>query len=307
MQDRGEAGRPLENAAPSGAAERGPSRREVLRLLSAAVVGSMAVPRVVDALERLAPTSAPLVRARPPIGVQLYTVRSLMTRDVPGTFAALAAAGIREVEFAGYFNRSATELRGLLTQHGLTAPAAHVPIPSDWSPVMDDAEALGHRWLVVPWVGNEVRASLDGWRKLADQLNTAGALAKRRGLRVAYHNHDFEFAVTEGRVAYDVLVERLDPSLVDLELDLYWAVKSGQDPQALFARLPGRFPLWHLKDAGPAPDRTMTEVGSGTIDFAGLFARAEQSGLQHAFIEHDEPRDALASVQSSAAALKRMP
>jgi len=151
---------------------RGVSRRQALTLLAMAGAGSLALPRVVQALQRF-PVAE---RARPPIGLQLYTVRTLMQRDVPGTFAALAAAGIREVEFAGYFDRTPQAMRALLDQHGLVSPAAHVPIPSNaagWTPVMDAAEAIGHTWLVIPWVGNEVRASLDGWRALADRLNEA--------------------------------------------------------------------------------------------------------------------------------------
>lgn len=278
------------------------SRRELLGALGAATVGAVSLPRLVEALERRGV-------ARPPIGLQLYTVRALMQRDVEGTLAALAAAGVREVEFAGYFNRAPSALRQRLDALGLTAPAVHVPLPASidgWDPVFEAASALGHRWCVVPWVGNDARGSLDRWRRLADTLNEAGRRAATRGLRVAYHNHDFEFAVHDGRVAYDVFVEALDPALVDLELDLYWTVKARHDPAALFAARPGRFPLWHLKDAGPAPERAMRDVGAGTIDFASLFARADQAGLRHGFIEHDNPADPMASVQASVAALGRL-
>ncbi len=305
------------------------SRREALRGLAAAAAGIVALPDVVRAFERASATTVslhgssraslngsphgtvqgtPRASARPAIGLQLYTVRTLMSRDVSGTLAAVAAAGVREVEFAGYHNLAPDAMRALLTQHGLSAPAAHVPIPSTraaWTPVLDAAETLGHRWLVIPWVGNDVRGSLDGWRRLADQLNAAGELAKARGMRMAYHNHDFEFATVDGRVAYDVLVESLDPALVDLELDLYWAVKSGQDIAAMLRARPGRFPLWHLKDAGPAPERAMLDVGAGTIDFAALFAIAD--GPAHAFIEHDNPPNPLATVQAGAAWLAQLP
>jgi sugar phosphate isomerase/epimerase len=288
----------------------GVSRRQLLQWCSAAAVGAITVPRLVQALEQRArATHDRDAAARPPIGLQLYTVRALMGRDVDGTLAALAVAGVQEVEFAGYFDRAPSALRAVLDRHGLTAPAAHVPLPAspaEWTPVFDAAEALGHRWLVLPWVGNEVRASLDGWRRLADTLNEAGQRAAARGLRMAYHNHDFEFAVTEGAVAWDVFVDRLDPALVDLELDLYWALKAGQDPAALFAARPGRFPLWHLKDAGPAPQRTMRDVGAGTIDFAALFATGSTAGLRHGFIEHDTPPDPMGSVRASVAALQRL-
>ncbi len=286
------------------------SRRHLLQRLGAAGLGAASLPRLVASLEASA-LEAPesTYERRPPIGLQLYTVRALMARDLEGTLQAIAALGVREVEFAGYFERTPSALRTVLDRVGLTAPAAHVPLPSSaagWTPIFDAAEALGHRWLIVPWVGNDVRASLDGWRRLADALNEAGRAAAARGLRVGYHNHDFEFTVTEGRVAFDVFVERLDASLVDLELDLYWAVRAGQDVRAMLAARPGRFPLWHLKDAGPAPERAMTDVGSGTIDFAGLLAAGATSGLRHAFIEHDNPRDPMASVRTSVAALQRM-
>lgn len=281
------------------------SRRSMLRTSAALTAGAIGVPRLLHALAPY--LGARASAARPPIGLQLYTVRTLMQADLPGTFAAIAEAGVREVEFAGYFEHTPLQLRSLLDAHHLSAPAAHVPIPRDWSPVLDGAEALGHKWLVVPWVGPEVRASLDGWRRLADQLNEAGQLTQRRGMRMAYHNHDFEFTPTEGQLPLDVLAERVDASLVDFELDIYWAVKAGQEPRALLARLPNRFPLWHLKDAGPAPARDMRDVGAGTIDFGSLFALPEARTLRHAFIEHDEPAQPLASVRASASALQRLP
>lgn len=286
----------------------GVSRRALMRGLSAAAVGALPISQLVSSLARTA-TSAGRGSTRPPVGLQLYTVRALMARDPEGALAVLAVAGVREVEFAGYFDRSPEVLRTLLDRHGLAAPSAHVPLPStpaEWLPVFDAAEALGHRWLVIPWVGRDVRASLDGWRRLADALNDAGRRASAHNLRIAYHNHDFEFAITDGAMAYDVFVERLDASLVDLELDLYWAVKAGQDPQRMVADRPGRFPLWHLKDAGPAPQRAMMDVGAGAIDFAALFAAGEQAGLRHAFIEHDNPPDLMASVRASASALQQL-
>jgi sugar phosphate isomerase/epimerase len=283
----------------------GVSRRRLLQGLSAVAVGSLTIPDLVSALSRTAAVGAGQAE-RPPLGLQLYTVRALMARDVEGTLAACAAAGVREVEFAGYFDRAPSVLRSLLDRHGLQAPSAYVPTPSsmaDWCPVFDAAEALGHRWLVIPWVGYDVRASLDGWRRFADTLNEAGHRAAGRGLRLAYRNHGFEFAITDGAMAYEVFVDRLDAAVVDLELDLYWAVKAGQDPMRMFAARPGRFPLWHLKDAGPAPQRAVCDVGAGAIDFTALFAAGAQAGLRHAFIEHDNPADPMASVRASVSAL----
>jgi sugar phosphate isomerase/epimerase len=243
------------------------------------------------------------------IGLQLYTVRKSMAKDIDGTIAAVAKAGVREVEFAGYFNRSGAQWKALLAQHGLTAPSTHIGFPAtneEWKPQFDIANAIGHRWVVVPWVGNEFRGSTDAFKRLADRLNESGKLAKAAGLRMAYHNHDFEFAPIGNTNGYEVMMGALDPSLVDLELDLYWAVKAGQDPLAMFNRWPGRFQMCHLKDGGPAPARTMTEVGSGTINFDAMLSQAKKAGFKHWFIEHDEPSDDLASVIKSSSYLSKL-
>lgn len=238
----------------------------------------------------------------PPIGLQLYTVRSLMSKDVAATLELVAAAGVREVEFAGYFNVPNTTMRALLDRNGLTAPATHVPLPANdaaWDAQFTTAQQLGHRWVIVPWVGPAVRQSLDTWQQFADTLNAAGQRARAYNVRVGYHNHDFEYTPTEGALPMQLLLERLDASVVDLELDLYWTVKAGQDPAQWIAAHSGRFPLWHLKDAGPAPERTMHHVGGGVIDFAALFALGAQHGLQHGFIEHDNPANPAESVRMS--------
>lgn len=238
------------------------------------------------------------------IGVQLYTVRSLMAEDVAATLDAMAAVGYREVEFAGYFGHTPGEIRGWLDAAGLTAPAAHVGIPELTGPGLDAsieaALGMGHDWLVLPSIGPEMRTA-DGYREVAGILNEAGARAASAGLRVGYHNHAFEFEMVEdgsaARTGYSVLVEHLDPALVDLEIDLHWSAVGGADALALFAEYAGRFPLCHVKDV--TADGRMADVGAGVIDWAGLFARSGQAGLRHYFVEHDQPDDPMASVEAS--------
>ena len=238
------------------------------------------------------------------VGVQLYTVRSLMADDVAATLDAMAAIGYREVEFAGYFGHTTGEIRGWLDAAGLTAPAAHVGIPELTEPGLDAsieaAVAVGHGWLVLPSIGPELRTA-DGYREVAGILNAAGEVAASAGLRIGYHNHAFEFEIVgddpDGRTGFAVLLEHLDPALVDLEIDLYWSTVGGADALALFAEHPGRFPLCHVK--GMTADGAMADVGAGVIDWAGLFARSDQAGLRHYFVEHDQPDDPLASVEAS--------
>lgn len=239
------------------------------------------------------------------IGVQLYTVRSLMADDVAGTLDAVAAIGYEEVEFAGYFGHEAGQVRAWLDAAGLAAPATHLDLDaltgSALEATLEDATILGHGWLVVPWIPEAMRTS-DGYREVADLLNRAGSVAAAAGVRVGYHNHTFEFEVLEGadaggRTGYSLLLEHLDPGLVDLEIDLHWSAVAGVDALELFADQPGRFPLCHVKDL--TADGRMADVGAGVIDWPRLFTRSEEAGLQHYIVEHDQPGDPLASIEAS--------
>lgn len=239
------------------------------------------------------------------IGLQLYTVRSLMAEDVEGTLEEVAAIGYREVEFAGYFDRSPTDLRATLDGLGLRAPAVHLPIQTfraGLDAAIEAATTLGHVYLVLPYLDHGERGSLDGYRRLAEEMNGFGERCRAAGRRFAYHNHDFELAELEDRVPLEVLIEETDPELVTFEMDVYWLVNGGGDPLDYIARHPGRFALCHVKDR--APDGAMVDVGAGAIDFAAIFARADEAGLRHYFVEHDRPDGPLRSIAASYAHLR---
>ena len=248
------------------------------------------------------------------LGAQLYTVRDLFPGDVVGVLEALHRAGYRELEFAGLAGRTPAAMRALVDEIGFTAPSAHLPlaaIRADLGAQIAVCQTMGHRWLVVPWLAPELRpTNVDGYLRLADEINGYAARTDREGVRMAYHNHDFEFDTFGGdRPAYDALAERLDPALVDLQLDLYWAIKAGYDPVAYFERYPGRFPLWHVRDGrGAGNARVMADVGAGDTDWARIFAASETAGLRHAAVEHDTTPDPLATLRAShdfLAALRR--
>ncbi len=231
-----------------------------------------------------------------------------MQRDLEGTLRRLGTMGYCEVEFAGYFGRTPAQIRDAVKAAGLQAPAAHVPLEAlegaALAATADAALEAGHAGLIVAWLPVALRHSLDAWRAMADRFNEVGRRLGERNLHFAYHNHDFEFAPLEGRVPYEVLLERADPALVGLELDLFWATKAGHDPLGLVRDHPGRFPLVHVKDASPAPERRQVDVGAGTIDFAAIFAVAK--GIRHAFIEHDQPADPWAFAATSLAAYRKL-
>ena len=243
------------------------------------------------------------------VGLQLYTVRDALARDFNGTLARVAAVGYRDVEFAGYMGRRPEEVSAALERHGLRAPAAHIPLDAlrgQWSATVNAAHVIDHDLIVVPWLDEKERRTIADYERLADELTRLGAAARKADLRFAYHNHDFEFTPIGGRIPYDVLLDRTDPEDVGFEMDLYWITKAGHDPVAYFERYPGRFPSVHVKDSTGAPAQRITEVGKGTIDFKRILARRKQAGIQHAFVEQDNPTDAFASIKTSFDYLSRL-
>src|SRR5215510_13874914 len=143
-----------------------------------------------------------------PIGVQLYTVRDAMKSDFEGTIGKVAATGYKEVEFAGYFDKSPKDIRAILDKNGLTAPSCHVPyttLEKSWPEALDAAHVIGHKMIVNPWIEPEQRNSPDGWKKAAELFNKCGESAKKAGVQFAYHNHTFEFqpaATLDGKLPY---------------------------------------------------------------------------------------------------------
>ena len=245
--------------------------------------------------------SSPLLRHGPPIGVQLYTLRSLMGDDLEGTLEALAEMGYTEVEFAGLWGRTPRQMRAIIDGFGLQAASSHhgqAEIRGDWNATLEGAATLGQKWVVVPGINGDER-TLDGLLAVADEFNVAAEAAKAMGLGFGYHNHAWEFEpLPDGTTPFDLLLERCDPDLVKIEMDLFWTVHGGADPLEYFGAYPGRFTCVHVKDR--TADGRMVAVGEGVMDYATILGRAEQAGIEHYFVEHDDPGDdPLGNVQIS--------
>jgi sugar phosphate isomerase/epimerase len=243
------------------------------------------------------------------IGVQLYTVRASMQRDMDATLEGIARIGYKEVEFAGYFGRSPSQVRIAVERQALTAPGSHLPyerLTGGWTRALDEAAAVGHRFVVIAWVPEEARATLDDWQRVAELLNRSGHAARAAGLRFAYHTYTYDFTPIDGVVPFDRLAASTDPDAVAFELDVYWALQGGADPLALLDRYPGRFPLLHVKDAGPAPKREMVDIGDGTVDWKAVLSRRAAAGTEHVFVEHDDPLNALRFLNHSYRYLRRL-
>ena len=244
------------------------------------------------------------------VGVQLYTVRNQMKADFDGTLARIAAIGYKEVEFAGYYDRTPEQVKAALAKNHLSSPAAHVQLmmmQSNWEKTVETAKAIGHRYLVLAYLQPNERKTLDDYKRLAGRLNRAGEVCRKAGLQLAYHNHNFEFEQLDGEIPYDVLLKETDAGLVKMELDLYWIAKAKRQPETYFARHPNRFRLVHVKDMDNTPKQFFTEVGRGVMDFKRLLAQARKAGVEHYFVEQDEcPGSPFASIQVSFDYLRRL-
>lgn len=240
-------------------------------------------------------------KKKKPVGVQLYTLRNEIGKDPKGTLEKVAQLGYKQVETFGYgnrkwFNLTAAELSAVLKNNGLSSPSGHTYPASfflkgnweeEWKKAVEDSKALGQEFITIPWLEEAYRKDINNYKKIAEGLNKAGSMAKAGGLKLAYHNHDFEFAAIDGQTGFDILSKNTDAKLVKFELDLYWAVKAGHDPVTLFQQHPGRFCMWHVKDMDKTPKQFFTEVGNGVIDFKRIFKNAKLSGMKYFFVEQD--------------------
>jgi sugar phosphate isomerase/epimerase len=243
-------------------------------------------------------------------GVQLYTLRSEMAKDVAGTLRRVADIGYREVEFAGYHGLPARDVGIAVRRAGLAAPSVHISLESaedHWDNLRRAADEIRHRYVVVPWIPEARRRNSDDWRRLAATFNRLGRQAQQAGITFAYHNQAYEFEPIGFDPPLDILLQETDPELVAMQLDVYWMALAGADPFDYLARYPGRFTMLHLKDSSGPPDNQMLDVGSGVIDWARLLTEGERAGVRHVFVEHDEPADPFASVEASFDYLNRLP
>jgi sugar phosphate isomerase/epimerase len=259
-------------------------------------------------------------KAMQPIGIQLFTLFGKIEEDVPGYLKNIAALGYTHLESAfsrkpGYYGMSPKEFKKMANDNGLTWSSHHVlgtpfvPPPGATLPagmpkmrtLKDNASELaaevaegGVKYLVC---ANINTSSGDYIKSSIDILNKANEESKKAGLILAYHNHDAEFKTVDGLIPYDEFLAKLSPD-VKMELDLAWVAKAGLDPVDIFKKNPGRFPLWHVKDFDKEY-KTLQPVGKGVIDFKRIFANASLAGLDIPFVEHDNPPNAMESIEAS--------
>ncbi len=247
-----------------------------------------------------------------PIGLQLYTVRDHMEKDLEGTIRRVAEIGYGEVEIgsSSYYGKKPAELRQLLTEHGLKATSMHfgeLQFRLDLAKHLASAKECGVSYIGLSSLGDQERKTLEAVKRDAEWFNRIGKSVSEAGCRFFYHGHNFDYASVDGVVIYDELIRRTDPKLVNFQLDCFWCVRAGKDPVDYFHRFPGRFPLLHIKDLKPGfPPTTVegpaafTEVGQGIIDWKKIFTAAREGGLERYYVEQDQwDRDSLDSARIS--------
>ena len=272
------------------------NRRSFLKTSAAATAGiSLAgLPLISCANRSLADTKK--------YGLQLYTVRNDVAKNLTGTLDYIAKAGYSQIELYGFdgntfFGKSPKEFKAMFDGLKLTSPSGHynfgLVLQSGnldfWKKTIEAANIMGNEYTTIPWLDANQRGA-DTFPKLLELVNKAAELSKAAGMKLAYHNHDFEFKkLDNGKSFLQSLLEGTDPSMVDFELDLYWVAYANEDPLAWFNKYPGRFTMWHVKDLTTNKEgkKESTQVGDGTIDFSKIFEHKKHAGLKYAFVEQE--------------------
>ncbi len=242
------------------------------------------------------------------IGIGLFTLREQLTTDVRATIAQVAIIGYNQVEtyygypgkyeVKGFWGLEAPDFNALLKENKLTSPSGHYNT-TEFLATGDDkilkthievAASVGQQYFVIPALPADIRANgtLDDYKKMAAKFNIAAELCKKSGLKLAYHNHNFEFKDQgSGVTGYEILLSETNANLVSFELDIFWAVNAGLDPVDMFKKNPGRYTMFHVKDMDKQDNNVFAEVGSGKIDFKSIFAESKLAGLEYIFNEQD--------------------
>lgn len=277
-------------------------RREFVQTASFAAVGLLSLPSFM-AIGNRAKT----------LGLQLYTLRDTMPKDPKGVLKQVSEFGYKELETYGYkdgklFGMSNKEFNEYVRSLGMRVTSGHYGIDiirSGWEKAVEDAKAIGQDFMVCPYLVESERTSLDDYKRRCEEFNKAGEICNKYGIRFNYHNHAFEFQEFDGKIAYDVMLAELDPKMAGMEMDIFWVVNAGYDPLKYFEKYPGRFEQWHVKDMAKDDKNKNADIGSGSIDFKPIFAKAKQSGLKHAYVEQESyPGAPIKSVEASAKYLK---
>jgi sugar phosphate isomerase/epimerase len=275
-----------------------PDRRTFLRACAALA----AAPALGGVCVEAADPEGPSVFGKP-VGLQLYSLRNELPKDVPGTLARIRAMGFKDVEGGSTYDLGIDGFKAAVAKAGLQVVSEHHGYEqwqNDTAGALKQATSLGARYAGCAWIPHRERFTREDCLKAAADFNKWGKAAKDAGVRFFYHIHGYEFEASPEGTLLDTLLKETDPALLALEADVFWVKRGGGDPVALFERYPGRIPLTHLKDmakgletgvpTGQAPEESNVPLGQGQIDFKALLAAATKAGVERHFIEDESPK-----------------
>lgn len=266
------------------------TRRKFLGQAALASAGLFVLPKLLQA----APKNRP--------GLQLYSLRDQLPADVKGVIGKVAKAGYKEVETfgfdmtRGYWGLTAKEFSTLLKDHGLTTPSGHYGLDSffgkgstdDLKKYIEVAHTTGQQYIIIPSLNGEFIKTVEECKAVAEKMNKAAEICNASGLKLGYHNHNFEWKpLAGGTTFYDTILKYTDPKRVHMEMDIFWVVRAGQDPVEIFKQHPGRFALVHIKDRDKTKTDLNTEIGKGSIDFKSIIPHAKAAGVKHFIVEQE--------------------
>jgi sugar phosphate isomerase/epimerase len=242
------------------------------------------------------PTWLEAAKGKDSIGLQLYSLRDTIVKDPKGVLQKVASFGYKELETFNHRDGSIyglpfTEFASFVKGLGMKVVSGHYGldiVKSDaWEKTVVEAKAAGQEYMVLPYLQEADRKTIDDYKKVCETLNKASEVVKKNGMKMSYHNHAFEFQQLEGQIPFDLMLKELDPKKVSMEMDIFWVVNAGHDPFKYFEKYPGRFDQWHVKDMDKTDRMRNADVGTGTIDWKAIFAKAKQSGMKHFYIEQE--------------------
>lgn len=285
------------------------NRREFLTQAGLLSAGALLAPQLLSA--------KPTAKA----GLQLWTMRDYIGKDPKGVLAKVARAGYSYVEPYGYSKKggfwglSATDFSKTLKANGLTTVSGHYGMDQlftdgsygELDEAIEAAKITGQEYVVIPHLADKFRKTGADLELIAKRTNLAAERARKAGIKIGYHNHDFEFKPVDGKMLLNVLLKETDPSLVHFEMDIYWVVRAGQNPVKWVEQHPGRFTMLHVKDMDKANHDLNTEIGKGSINFKSLFAKAKVGGFKYYIVEQENfSIDPYVSITQSSKYLKNV-
>ncbi len=252
------------------------------------------------------------------VGLQLYSLRNEMPKDVPGTLAKVKQMGIRQIEGGDFYKMQPSEFKALIDKHGLTCPSlgfSYDRYGKDIEGIIKDAKTMGATHVMVAWIPHKDGAfTIEDMKKAANDFNAWGKKLKASGIQFCYHTHGYEFKDYQKGTMFDYLAQNTNPEYVSFEMDVFWVAHPGKDPLKLLKMYPNRFSMMHLKDmkkgvkgdlTGHAPDEWNVPIGTGQIDFKSLLPEAQRLGVRYFFIEDEHP-EAINQIPVSLAYLKSL-